>query len=278
MDVGEKIKVLRLLLGESQTHLAKDLGMQAATHIIRWENYDAMPRVKMLQKLGESLGVHWPWLQDSSLEISKEKVLEFNPMNLITPYTPRWTALMTQQLPQYLPRLLTEINIQAIKCFVAPCGGGIIVAQKDGLALKITCLPVLFSAVVSTLPEHQKIKITDLTYLKDSLIRQQQPEIYDECGLEFSTVDETPEPAPPQRSPVKEFRFSGRITADDSINENILQERFKQLLSGFFEEAGLLDSQVSIKMIVEKKVTAADLVVDPKLKKLAEMYKDQLNR
>ena len=168
MDIGDKIRVLRLLHDYSQTHLARLIGKKAATHVVRWENGDSMPRAKVLQKLGEALEIHWPWLQDSSLEISKEKVLHYIPMNPITPYTPRWTALMTQQLPQYLPRLLTEINIQAIKCFVAPCGGGIIVAQKDGLALKISCLPVLFSAVVSTLPEHQKINISDLTYLKDS--------------------------------------------------------------------------------------------------------------
>jgi hypothetical protein len=237
-----------------------------------------MPRAKVLQKLGEALEIHWPWLQDSSLELSKEKVLHYIPLNPITPYTVRWTALMTQQLPQYLPRLLTEINIQTIKCFESPCGGGIIVAQKEGLALMISCLPVLFSAITSKLPEYQSLNITDLTYLKDLLGRQAQPEIYDECRLEYTAVDEAPEPAVPQPPPVKEFRIKGRVTADDSIDEKVLENRLNRLLSDFFAEQGLVGFQISMDQIVKKQTTVADIVVDPKLKRLAEKYKDQLNR
>jgi len=70
MTTGEKIRVLRLLLGYDQKDLAFALSLNAPTSVNRWEQGVALPRIGMLQRLGEVLQVSWAWLQDSHMPVS----------------------------------------------------------------------------------------------------------------------------------------------------------------------------------------------------------------
>lgn len=274
MKIGKKIKVLRLLTGSGQLELAKYLGMKAATHVNRWEQGVAIPRTNMLQRLGDLLGVYWPWLQDSNSDFIKEAYVHFRPLSPFVPYTPRWLALLQRDVAELLPELLQELNLQNIWVFQAPCKGGFIVATNPDLTLLITCLPGLYDSIVRALPSVNQVTISDSYYAKQLFLNELTQDIFKQCGV--VQIDLENKPAPPPATNVS-IDVSALASAD--INHQDLRNSIQKHIDTIIKEAELFEAKVTINVTVSRssKEIMLDLVSDPALKKLALQLKNSMN-
>jgi transcriptional regulator with XRE-family HTH domain len=273
MEIGKKIKVLRLLEGSGQLELAKWLGMKAATHVNRWEQGAAIPRTNMLQRLGDFLGVYWPWLQDSKSDFVKEKYVRYRPLSPYVPYTTRWRSLLQHDLAELLPELLEELNLNRIWGFQAPCKGGFIVATNPEFALLISCLPELYDPIVTALPSVQFVTISDSYFAKQVFLDELTQEIFERCGAEHIEIEKKPAPLP--KTTIK-LEVSATVSAEKDHQElhNMIQKHIDALIT----VAGLLEANMKINISASRSSMelALDLVSDPFLKELALKMNDPM--
>lgn len=271
MEIGKKIKVIRLLLGIGQLELAKGLGMRAATHVNRWEQGTSTPRTNMLQSLGDSLEIYWPWLQDSNTDFVKGAYVHFRPLSPYVLYTPRWLALLQRDMPELLPELFKELDIQNIWGFQAPCRGGFIVAAKPGLTLLITCLPELFDSVVVAFPTVQQISISDGYFAEQLFLGTLTPEILKRCGVEH--VEPVKKRYP---SPTTKVSFEVKATASADINHQELRNTVQKHIDKIITAARLSEAEVTISVTAPRNSAEIilELVSNPILKKLAQQLND----
>lgn len=267
MEIGKKIKAIRLLMGIGQLELAKGLGMKAATHVNRWEQGTATPRTNMLQRLGGALEISWPWLQDSNTDFIRGGYAHFRPLSPYVPYTPRWLALLLRDIPELLSELLHELNLQSIWGFQAPCRGGFIVATKPGLNLLITCLPELFDATVDALPSLQQISISDSYFAEQLFLGTLTQDVFKRCGVKYVKLED--KPAPPLSTKVS---FEVRATAAAEINHQELRNTVQKHINEIITAASLYEADVTINVTAPRNPTEIilELVSDPILKKLAQ--------
>lgn len=271
MEIGKKIKAVRLLMGCGQLELAKDLGMKAATHVNRWEQGGATPRTNMLQRLGDCLEIYWPWLQDSNSDFSKETYVEFRPLSPYVPYTSRWRALLQHDIAELLPEFLQELNLQKIWCFYAPCGGGFIVATKPELTLLITCVPELYNPIMMALPSAQHVAISDAYYAEQLFLGTLSQDILEQCGAGHIKLEKPTNPRP-----TTNVRFEVTATVPADINHAELRSTIQKHIDTIIATAGLSEADVSINVTASRssKEIVLDLVSDPLLKKLALQLKN----
>lgn len=273
METGKKIKILRLLAGSGQLELAKELGMKAPTHVNRWEQGGAMPRTKMLQRLGDCLEVCWPWLHDSESDFSKDSYVHFRPLSPFVPYTARWLALLQRDIAELLPELFQELNLKNIWGFQAPCEGGFIVAVKPGLALLITCLPELYTPIERTLPSVQQVMISDSYYAEQLFLGTSTQDILKKCGAEYVVLEKkinTP--------PVTNIKIEVKASATAEINHLELKKIIQEQIDSMIAAAGLFEANVSIGVTASRNASEIilDLVTDPVLKRLAMQLKEPI--
>jgi transcriptional regulator with XRE-family HTH domain len=273
MVVGQKIKALRLLKGLTQANLAIGLGMRATTHIARWEQSDSIPRTQMLQKLGRILEVNWPWLQDSSQSIINETEISFRPLSPYLINKPKWSALMTRDLAEIMPKLFSELKFETVRGFQAPCGGGIIVANNHNISMEIDCTPTLYLSLVPVLPTIQVQAITDLRFLKVIFLGDMDREICEQCGIRYVAKVNKPEP---ETSENFKTRIYVNASAEPELNPHDLEAELKKEINRIITKFGLLHSQVSVSVAIPKKKTTTfmDIIVDPEMKKLAKPLYD----
>lgn len=266
METGKKIKILRLLAGSGQLELAKELGMKAATHVNRWEQGGAIPRTNMLQRLGECLGVCWPWLHDSDSDFCKENYMHFRPLSPFVPYTARWRALLQRDIAELLPELFRELNLESIWGFQAPCKGGFIIATKPELTLLITCLPELYASIEMALPSVQKVSISDSYYAEQLFLGDLTQDIFKRCGVDH--VVQEKKSAPP---PVTNIKVEVKASAAAEINHLELKKIIQDQIDSMIAAAGLFEANVSIGVTASRDASEIilDLVSDPVLKQLA---------
>lgn len=271
MEIGKKIKAIRLLMGIGQLELAKGLGMKAATHVNRWEQGTAIPRTNMLQRLGDSLEIYWPWLQDSKTDFVRGGYVHFRPLSPYVLYTPRWLALLQRDIPELLPELFKELNLQSLWGFQAQCRGGFIVAAKPGLTLLITCLPELFDTTADALPSVQQVSISDSYFAEQLFLGTLTQDIFKRCGVIHVKLEE--KPAPP---PATKVSFEVRATAVADINHQELRNTVQKHIDEIITAAGLSEAYVTISVSVPRNSTEIilELVSNPVLKKLAQQLND----
>jgi transcriptional regulator with XRE-family HTH domain len=273
MEIGKKIKVLRLLTGSGQLELAKYLGMKAATHVNRWEQGGAIPRTNMLQRLGDLLGVYWPWLQDSNSDFVKEAYVHFRPLSPFVPYTPRWLALLQRDVGDLLPALLQELKLQNVWGFQAPCKGGFVVATKPDLTLLITCLPGLYDSIVRALPSVYQVTISDSYYSKQLFLDELTQDLFDRCGVGHIELEKKAVPPP-----ATNVNIVVKASAAADINHQDLRNTIQRHIDTIISAAGLFEADVTINVTASRnsKEIILDLVSDPALKKLALQLSDPM--
>lgn len=273
MEIGKKIKVLRLLEGCGQLELAKSLGMKAATHLNRWEQGTAIPRTNMLQRIGDLLGVNWPWLQDSKSDFVKGNYVRYRPLSPYVPYTPRWRALLQHDLAELLPELFEELKLDRIWGFQAPCKGGFIVATNPEFAFLISCLPDLYDQIITALPSVQFVTISDAYFAKQVFLDELTQEIFGLCGVGHIVIEK--KPVPPPKTNVS-FRVTATVSAEKDHQElrNTIQKHIEALITA----AALteVDMKITVSASRSSIELALDLVADPKLKKLALQMNDPM--
>ncbi len=271
MEIGKKIRAIRLLLGIGQLELAKSLGMKAATHVNRWEQGISIPRTNMLQRLGDSLEIYWAWLQDSNTDFVREAYVHFRPLSPYVNFTPRWLALLQRDIPELLPELLLELNLRSIWGFEAPCRGGFVVATKPGLTLLITCLPELYDSIVMALPSVNQVPVSDVYYAKQLFLDEMTQDLFDRCGvghIEFEKKAAAP--------PATNVNIVVKASAAADINHQDLRNAIQRHVDTIISAVGLFEADVAINVTASRrsKEIILDLVSDPALKKLALQLSD----
>jgi len=217
MTTGEKIRVLRLLLGYDQKDLAFALSLNAPTSVNRWEQGVALPRIGMLQRLGEVLQVSWAWLQDSHMPVSSGNFLNFRPLSPYLANTERWTRFMCTSLPELFVGLCNELNVTEYFVLDAPCQGGIIIAANKELAIEVSSLPELHAAVRAKLPQYVVMQVTDDEYLEELCAGSRTAELFSRCGVDWIHVQQR-EPEPPS-SPSISMSLNAKIADKDCCTE-----------------------------------------------------------
>lgn len=271
MEIGKKIKAIRLLMGIGQLELAKNLGMKAATHVNRWEQGTATPRTNMLQRLGDSLEIYWPWLQDSNTDFVRGGCVHFRPLSPYVVYTPRWLALLQRDMPELLSELFKELNLQSLWGFQAPCRGGFIVAAKPGLTLLITCLPELFDAVLEALPSVKQVSISDSYFAEQLFLGTLTQDIFKRCGVEHVVLG-----GKPAQLPATKVRFEVKATAEADMNHQELRNTLQKHIDEIITAAGLSETDVTISVTAPRNSAEMilELVSNPILKELAQQLND----
>lgn len=266
MELTNKLKVLRLLAGFGQKELAVDLGMAAATHINRWERGESHPRTNMLQKIGEALGIYWPWLQDSRMPLSTAAFIYFRPLSPYSDYTPRWLSLLPRELSELLPELFFELNITDVWCVQAHCKGGIIVASKEGFTLMIACTPSLYEILSSVLTDAKQAEIDDTLYAEQLFLSTRTQEIMKIIGVGYI------EPEVKQSAPAQ-AQISVEVKAHAPLNSDYheLREAIIKQMDLFISKMDLSKAEVKVNISAPKSTyeIVSGLVYDPALKQLA---------
>lgn len=273
MELTNKLKVLRLLAGFGQKDLAGALGMAAATHINRWERGESHPRTNMLQKIGEALGIYWPWLQDSSMPLSTAEFICFRPLSPYVDYTPRWLSLLPRELSEMLPELFLELNITDVWRIQAHCKGGIIVASKDGFTLMIACTPYLYEILSSAFTDAKQAEIYDTLYAEQLFLSTRTQEIMKIIGVEY--IEPAVKPSAPAQA-----QLSVEVKAQVAINSDYheLREAIIKQIDLLISEMNLSRAEVKVNISAPKSMyeIVSGLVYDPALKRLALQLENQV--
>lgn len=268
MEIGTKIKVLRLLAGKMQRDLASELGMKAATHINRWEKNMSSPKAKMLQRLGDAFEINWPWLQDADFEFTKKNYIYYRPLSPYSEFSPRWLALLPLELGELLPDFWREIKVENAWGFRAPCGGGAAVISKDRLTIVIICRPEITEPVLNSLPLPTNIDISDSFYASVLLRGKRIEELLRMCGIT------TEAPIPEAESARPAFAVSISIDAKATLPVDLdkLHKTISASVQNIIAEADLACEKIKISITPPQNIKEALLdYVDPLLKKLAEL-------
>jgi transcriptional regulator with XRE-family HTH domain len=268
MEIGTKIKVLRLLAGKMQQDLAYELGMKAATHINRWEKNMSSPRAKMLQRLGDVFEINWPWLQDANFEFSKANYISYRPLSPYAEFSPRWLALLPLELGELLPDFWRVLKVEHAWVFRAPCGGSIAIINKDRLTIVIISRPEITDSVQSSLPLPTQIDISDSLYAAVLLRSKGIENLLKKCGI-------VPEiPFPKAESTQSAFAVSISIEAKASLPVDLgkLHRTITSSVQQLIAEADLEDEEIKVDIKPPQSIKETILdYVDPILKRLAEL-------
>jgi len=266
MYLPNKIRVARLLAGFDQKDLALAMGMKSATHINRWEQGVSAPRSNMLQKLGKALEIYWPWLLDSNLPYIQGEYLSYRPMSPYVDYTDRWLSIMPKHLAELLPDFLSELQLDNIITFSAPCGGGIIVATNNTLPLMITCRQELFPILLETIPTSKKQKITDIEFAEQLFKGTITQELFERSGVTALQIELITEP-PPKVSVSINLTASLNNTVDIAGIQTLLDNKMQNLI----KESGLEEVKLDVSVTASKSTNqfVAEFVVGKKMRELA---------
>jgi transcriptional regulator with XRE-family HTH domain len=268
VEIGTKIKVLRLLAGKMQQDLACELGMKAATHINRWEKNMSSPKAKMLQRLGDAFDINWPWLQDSDIEFSRANYIFYRPLSPYSEFSPRWLALLPLELGELLPDFWRELNVEHAWGFRAPCGGGVAVISKDRLTIVIICRPEITESVLNSLPLPTQIDISDSFYASILMRSKRIEDLFKMCEITAEI------PPPKAESTQKAYEISISIDAKISlvVDPDKLHQTINASVQKFIAETELEDVRIKITITPPQSIRETILdYVDPLLKKLAEL-------
>jgi transcriptional regulator with XRE-family HTH domain/ribosome-associated translation inhibitor RaiA len=268
MEIGTKIRVLRLLTGKMQRDLACELGMKAATHINRWEKNISTPKANMLQRLGDAFEINWPWLQDSNFGFSKESHVFYRPLSPYEKFSPRWLALLPHELGELLPDFWRELGVKRAWGFRAPCGGGVAILDNGCLTIVVICRPEITESVLNTLPFPTRIDISDSFYASILIRSKKLEELFTLCGI-------TSEILPPKSETARqtfEVSISYKAKASLSVDQDKLYEAIKASVQKISTDADLEEEEIKIRVTPPRSVKETTLdYVDPLLKKLAEL-------
>ena len=269
MNLGNKIRVARLLAGFDQRGLALTMGMKAATHINRWEQGVSAPRSNMLQKLGNALEIYWPWLLDSNLPYIQGEYISYRPMSPYVDYTDRWLSIMPKHLAELLPDFLSELQYDNITTFSAPCGGGIIVATNNKLPLMITCRPELFPALYETIPTSKKHTITDTEFAEQLFKGTTTQELFERSGVTALQIKPITEPPP-------KVTVSINLTAslNDTVDIAGIQTWLDNEMKNLIKESGLDEVKLDVSVSAAKSTNqfVTEFVVGKNMMKLAQLF------
>jgi transcriptional regulator with XRE-family HTH domain len=268
MEIGTKIKVLRLLAGKMQKDLAYMLDMQAATQINRWEKNMLIPKANMLQKLGDALSINWPWLQDSSFVFSNSNEIYYRPLTPYSVFSPRWLALLPLELGELLPDFWRELKVERTWAFRAPCGGGVAVVKTVGPAIVIICRPEIAESVLNSLPLPTRIDISDSVFASVLLRSERLEDLFKLCGITSDV------PPPEAETTPSSYAVSISVKAEASllIDQNKLYQTITASVQKYIAQAELENAEIEIK--ITPPLSLREIVlknVDPVLIKLAEL-------
>lgn len=268
MEIGDKIKILRLLVGKMQKDLAFELGMKAATHVNRWEKNISNPQAKMLQKLGAALKINWPWLQDSNFEFANTEFITYRPLSPFVEYSPRWLALLPLELGELLPVFWHELEINNAWGFRAPCGGGVAVVCRDSLTIVIICRPELSTLVLKSLPMPTLIDITDTLYASILFKSEQLEILFDKCGIATEVLLQEDE----EKKCAFEVSISVEATASLSVDAEKLHQAISIAVQKIIADSELENEEVKISITPPRSMKEQMMAfVDPHLQNLVEL-------
>jgi len=268
METAEKIKTLRLLNGCDQQLLAERLEMRSATTINRWEQRVSLPRTGMLMKLGQALGINWPWLQDSRMPLVKDNFVQFVPLSPYVDYSDRWGKYVCSTLPALFMHLCLELGISKFWSLDAPCRGGITIAAHDHLVIEIISAPELHAAIQSKLPEHMVLQIADSEFLEELCEGTRTVEFFAQCGIDW--VKAQARAQEPPSKPSISLRFNVEMNNNDDGN------RIKGEINNFFKK--LIQNNALYNVKFDINITPSrtsnelmyNLIVNKQLKKAAK--------
>lgn len=269
MKIGDKVKVLRLLEGIGQREFATMLGSKVATNVNRWEQGLSVPRVSMLQNIGDELNIYWPWLQDSTFDFIKNDNVIFRPLSPYRAFTHRWLTLLPKELASLFPALCRELNLIDYWCFDAPCEGGVVVAAKQGLSLMVICRPELYPSLRDSLPSYHKMSMADREYAELLFTGTNCHEIFARCGIDYIHLQEKHSSEPPALPSIN-INLTAKVSAStDLIN---LQEAIKRQLDNLVAELLLQDVSIDVSALPAKSTNKLilELIDTPTLKNLAQ--------
>lgn len=246
MNFSEKLKIVRLLAGHDQLAFGRLLGMESATHIVRWEKGQAHPRSQVVKKIGDALNINWPWLLDSDHPINSSRGIEFCPLSPYEERSLKWIKSLTASIDNLLPAFIAELKAETVD-FLAPCGGGIKVLHNTITPpIIITCHPVLYREM--THPSNGKtIGITDKYYAEQLFKSQNTQDILKKCGIINEPCVDRYQRVESDSSVSINIHFSLPISGDLVFGVQSKLDKIKTDLIKIANETGLKKVKLSIK-------------------------------
>lgn len=276
MELPDKLKVLRLLNGLTQAHVAHYLAMKATTHIARWELGESVPRTNKLQLLGSIFQINWPWLQDSSMPISQSPNIYLRPLSPYLRYTARWLLKLKEDLPGLFIKLMDDLDIAEISSYSADCGGGFLVCSKPRLTLFLSAPGILHRSLIKKVPIHHNYKISDPDHLNMHLFTRLSPELCEKYNQEELPVPE--QLLDDKISRVLSVRCGATVKIDRDIPlyEDSIRNEIDCALNNIFNKYNIDNLNINVSLTDEHKPSYFNLIEDPFTKELASKYKDKL--
>ena len=184
-------------------------------------------------------------------------------------YTDRWLSLAPKHLAELFPDFLSELQYDNITCFIAPCGGGIIVALNNKLPLMITCRQELFPALYQAVPTSKKETITDTEFAKQLFKGIITQELFERSGVNALRIEPITEPPP-------KVTLSINLTASLANTVDIagIRTKLNKKIQKLIKESGLDEVKLDLSVTASKSTNqfVTEFVVGKNMMKLAQLF------
>jgi len=260
MKFGEKIKILRVLEGMTQSELATAAGLQQSV-VARYEKGDVLPYSSPLARLAEALNqtnnVQWLLAKD---KYSLQRVALYRPMSPFSTYSSATVRSIDGALATLFPLFVKELGLNNKKIFKTRYGS-LFTATDEGrtVAIAVVCREEISAAIDAAFPEIEKseaiydMDLLNIMFFGDPEIvckyaempRELNYKIYDEKTKEDKKVT---------------ISLKGQYLPDELINE--LESYINQLIER---------ENLKIDVLIEGKAEEGEIIenlTDPKLWKI----------